>query len=98
MTLIDWIRNPFVRLKLRSGNETIPQSVGILEGYVFGKELEQPALFSVPDTATGNVNVTYWNETSEIIDAQFLSSRNMLIRKIDAANTDLTIDQIRLEV
>jgi hypothetical protein len=98
MTLLDWIRRPFVRLQLTSGNETVIQSVGLVEGYVFGKELKQPALFSVPDTVTGNVNVTYWNGTSEVIDAQFLSGRNMLIKKIDVASTTLTIDQIRLEV
>lgn len=96
--ILKWLSKPLIRIALKSGHEAIPQSIGLVEGYTFGKELNEPALFSVPDTVTGNVNVTYWNGTSEIVDCQFLSSRNMLIKKIDSTDTDLTIDEIRLEI
>jgi hypothetical protein len=98
MTLAQWILRPIVRLVLKSGHETIPQSIGILEGYKFDTDLEQPALFSVPNTVSGNVNVVYWNDTTEIIDCQFLSQRNMLIKRIKTSGTTVAIGNIRLEI
>ena len=98
MTLLDWILRPFVRLQLNSGNETILQGVGLLTEWSFDKDFGQPALFCVPDTITGNIEVVYWNGTTEIIDAQFLSGRNMLIRQIKAAGTAIEKANIRLEV
>lgn len=98
MSLEKWILRPFVRLIHKSGHDTIPQSVGLLTGFAFDKEFESPVLFAVADTIVGNVNVKYINGTTEIIDCQFLSQRNMLIVKIFSASTTVALGDIRLEI
>ena len=75
----------------------IPQGVGIIT-YAFDEILLKPALFSCLTTATGNINVVYWDDSTEIIAAQELNLRNMLIKQIKTASTTTLLATIRLEV
>jgi len=98
MNLIDWIRNPKVYLTTVGGQAMIPQSSGILENWSFDVNFNTPVIFTCADTVTGNIDVVYWNGSSEIIDCLLLRERQILIKRINSANTTVSKSDIRLEI
>jgi len=79
------------------GTYTIPQGVGIV-AYTLDVNLLKPALFKYLSTGpAANVNVVYWDDSTDLIDAAELSSLNMLIKQIKTGTTALAAN-IRLLV
>jgi len=80
------------------GTYAIPQGVGIV-AYTLDVNLLKPALFRYLSTApTANVNVVYWDDSTDLIDAAELSSLNMLIKQIKTTSTTALAANIRLLV
>jgi hypothetical protein len=96
--LPEWIKNPRVYFTNKRGNQMIPQGVGMLTDYKLDQILKEPALFKCLTTATGNVNVVYYDGSTEIIDCQELDRLNMLIKQIKTTSTTTSLSDIKLEV
>ena len=79
-----------------NGTEIYWQCTGI-ETYAFDQLLTEPRVFKLKTSVpTGNVNVTYADGTSEIIDCERLDARNAQVIKIASASTDILLTDFSL--